>query len=433
MDVSGKGAMRPLGSSILLCAALIGCVGGDKPAVETTRAAAPPPALEQQETSEVIDVLLGRQSVIPANSSYDVVARAVLASNARTAEAELRAARLRASAANKNWLPKIGPVISLTSLGDVVASLILEQVLFDNGRRKAERRFAAADVEVAAVGLSESTNDRVYTALSLYLAAERARAERAVARNAHSRMAKFVNIIERRVNGGVSNMADLRVAQSKMQELSAEGARAQEATSAALGELGAMADLPLADLTGLTALDAEIDGMFPLAVLRAQAEGQRGVAQAKIDRAGLLPGVKAQGSLTERGLDGGLAIDTNGLIGFGIGDSLAALKMSEEAARRGVDQATEDSERVLRRLLERRASLKRQQGEANALVVEARNTFSLFYNQFENSGRPIMDVVNIYENTLRLEREQVRLRYELATISVEIAKLYGVLVDGEDV
>ncbi|MFP3656154.1 hypothetical protein SB777_35180, partial [Burkholderia sp. SIMBA_052] len=72
-------------------------------------------------------------------------------------------------AKSKNWLPSLRPSVSLNDLGEMVASMLLEQVLFDNGRRKAERAFAAADVEVAAVTLSADMNDRVKTALSLYV------------------------------------------------------------------------------------------------------------------------------------------------------------------------------------------------------------------------------------------------------------------------
>src|SRR6056297_3096807 len=113
--------------------------------------------------SPVISALQSRRSVLPPDSPYAQIVDPVLAANSRPAEADLRSARLRARAASKNWLPKIGPNISLTSLSDVIAQLVVEQVLFDNGRKKAERAFAKADVEVAAVTLAEDTNARIRT------------------------------------------------------------------------------------------------------------------------------------------------------------------------------------------------------------------------------------------------------------------------------
>jgi adhesin transport system outer membrane protein len=115
--------------------------------------------------SQIIQGLALRFSVLPKGSVSDTVAASVLAANSRTAEAELRAATLRSEAASKNWLPKIGPQISLTSLGSLAANLVVDQVLFDNGRRKGEREFAVADVEVAAVSLAQDTNKRVAAAV----------------------------------------------------------------------------------------------------------------------------------------------------------------------------------------------------------------------------------------------------------------------------
>jgi len=115
-----------------------------------------------KESSQLINTLLKREAVLSASSPYGKVAGAVLAANSRAAEAELRSAKLRAEAASKNWLPTIGPSLTLSSLGEVVAGMVIDQVLFDNGKKKAERSFAKADVEVAAVALAEDTNDRVY-------------------------------------------------------------------------------------------------------------------------------------------------------------------------------------------------------------------------------------------------------------------------------
>ena len=52
--------------------------------------------------------------------------------------------------------------------------MVVEQVLFDNGRKKAERDYAAADVEVAAVTLAQDTNKRVLAGLELYISAQEA-------------------------------------------------------------------------------------------------------------------------------------------------------------------------------------------------------------------------------------------------------------------
>lgn len=417
--------------------ALTGCMQNP---IEATRGPQSPavPALAQIEgqkgqPSALIESLLARQSTLQTGTPFETVAQTVLASNARTAESELLAARLRANAAKYNWLPKIGPNISLTSLGDFVAQLVVEQVIYDNGRKKAERDLAASDVEAAAVKLSQDTNNRVGTALQLYITAERARKETRVSQQARKRMAEFAHIIEQRVNGGVSNMVDLRVAQEKLHELDAEIFRARENELTAMAELEAMAHRSLDGVQGLSGLTPTQPLVrLPLNVLLAQAQGEAKISQAKIDRAAMLPGLVATGTVGE-GSAVGVNVSSDALVGVGTGAALTALQASQDAARRGVAQAQEDNERIIQRMIQKRASLERQQTESRALVAEARKTYNLFYDQFRNSGRPIMDVVNVFENTTRLERSSVRLTYELAAIEVEIAKLYGTLVDGEDV
>lgn len=149
--------------------------------------------------SAVIEALLDRQSVLKSNGMYDTVARAVLASNSSPAKSELRAARLRASARSKNWLPSLGPSVSITSLGDVVSALVINQVLWDNGRKKAERAFARADVEVAAITLAEDTNKRVYEALDLYLQAAEGQETREILNGSMKELEHFEWILNERV------------------------------------------------------------------------------------------------------------------------------------------------------------------------------------------------------------------------------------------
>ena len=153
-------------------------------------------------------------------------------------------ARLRARAASKNWLPKIGPNISLTSLSDVIAQLVVEQVLFDNGRKKAERAFAKADVEVAAVTLAEDTNARIRTALSLYLTAMKARERRVLEERTLKDMEHFEWVMSERVSGGISDGSDLHVLRQKLAEIRATLAAQSEAEATALAELNAMSTPP---------------------------------------------------------------------------------------------------------------------------------------------------------------------------------------------
>lgn len=386
--------------------------------------------------SRIISTLQARRSVLPADSAFEQVSVAVLAANARTAESALRSARLRAKAMSTNWLPTIGPNISLTSLGAVVASLVIDQVLFDNGRKKAERDFAKADVEVAAVNLSVDTNARLETALGLYLAAEEAREKAHLGAKALKDMQHFEWIMAERVKGGVSDMSDLNVIRHKLAEMRAAQARESEAANAAIAELNAMSVTPLGDLRGLSDVRLTVDDATPLAVLLAEAEMERSVAKAKIDRAGFLPGLTAKATLGSSGSGGsdiGLSVSPDTMLGLGTGANLRAIEAEKEAASRRVAQAREDTNRVLRSQEHRLAALVRQVVEAGGLTQQSKANLDLFQAQYEAGQRQVMDVVGVYETFARQEQLQVSLKYEMARSRLKIANELGLLADGGEI
>ena len=329
-------------------------------------------------------------------------------------------------------MPGIGPNISLTALGDVVAQLLLEQVLFDHGRKRAEREFAAHDVEVAAADLSIDTNARVFSALSLYLDAQTAQAREHVMFKRQAQLVRFEDIVRQRVEGGVSDLSDLRVMQQKLAELQSEIKNERERQTTALAELNAMSAREVQTVDGATSLTVSRRAQ-PLAVTRAQARADRDVAQAKIDRAGLLPGLTARATVDENGTTGDIGAGTDGLLSVGMGANLKALEAKREAAQREVSQADEDANRKLRRFEAQLASLQRQQADAAGLTAPARANFQLFQEQFQAGQRTIMDVVNTYEAMMRLEQEQASLPYDIARVQLEMARELGGLADGDDV
>ena len=425
---------------LLAAMSLSGCMssgGGEGGQVSRFLSNSPDTQLTERQKeaaqSAVISALQARHSVLPPDSAYARVAGPVLAAYSRPAEAELRSARLRARAASKNWLPRIGPDISLTSLGDLVAQLVVEQVLFDNGRKKAERAFAKADVEVAAVTLSEDTNERVLTALGLYLDAMKARERASLEEQTLKDMQHFEWVMTERVSGGVSDMTDLNVLRQKLAEIRATLTAQQEAETTALAELNAMSASPLDDVSGLSDLAPDPAAARPLEVLRAEAEKDRDIAQTKIDRAGLLPGLSAGGTVDEDGSNIGLNISTDQLLGLGTGASLKATQAARDAAERRVGQAQEDAERTLRRLDGRRSALSRQVTEASTLATQAKANLDLFQRQYKAGQRQVMDVVGVYETFAARQTAQLDLKYELARTRLQIARHLGLLADGGDI
>lgn len=386
---------------------------------------------EGDQSSEVIATLLERRSLLEEGSSYDTVGTAALDASARSSEAELTSAKLRAEASLKNWLPTLGPSVSLTDLGDLVAGILIEQVLFDNGRRKAEREFAAADVEVAAVNLSIDMNNRVETAVALYVSALRGDEKAALGNRALGRMQEFERVVRGRVEGGVSDGADLRVVQSKIDGIRSARATANDAATTSRAELKALTGQEFDIAPTHLSLGTPAEGSHFLTVLKASAEATRTVAQTKVERSGLLPQVAAAGSATTDGSGAGLTLDMPTPLGFGTPALLKAIESARETAQRQVAEAEEDARRNYSRQTQRLASYRRQEAEAASLARTSRETYHLFQAQFDAGQRSVLDVVSIYEEWVQREHAHIDAKYEVVLIQLALARDLGILADGD--
>jgi adhesin transport system outer membrane protein len=381
------------------------------------------------EPSAIILSLQSRSSAIRPGTAYATIAAATLASDARVAEAELRAARLRSAATDKNWMPSIGPAISLTSLGDMVANLVVEAVIFDNGKKKAERAMARAEVEVAAVSLVSDGNERVYEALDLYLTALEGGESQRLSREALLDMRRFRWIMNERVKGGVSDMSDLTILAQKIAEIESSMKDAQDKRDTALAELSAMTDRDLSDLTGIGALDMSAGNIETLGVVAAKVQSKRDQAAADMERAGNLPSIVASASGGSNDVVGG--IRTEGLFDFGRKDRNQALDAEEEALARRVKEAEESSQRKIRSYEAKLTAAQRAYQEAVRLSKQAKSNLDLFQSQYEAGQRQVMDVVGVYETFARQQHTMNTQRFLAAKYEVLIAREYGVLVAGK--
>ena len=387
--------------------------------------------LSNGDRSALIDALLNRRSVLPSGP-YRQVASSVLAANSRAAEAELRAAMLRSEAREMNWLPTLGPQISLNSLGSIVANLLIEQTLFDNGAKRAEREFARADVEVAAVALAQDTNDRVYQALDLYLTAQASEARAAVNEGGMARMERFEYVMSERVNAGINDRADLQLVQQKLTQMRSDVLEDREAASSARAQLAAMSATSLDSVVGIEVIAEAAGTAQPLDVMKVEAEGTRGMAEARALQAGYSPSITASGSVGQ-GSNAGINVGIPNGLGFGRGANIAAIEAMGEAADLQVAEQREDSAREVAAIQGQITSLRRQQSNIATIISQAENNYTLFEEQLRAGQRTVPEVVSVFRTKLDAEREAVALRYDLARQELKLARIYGTLVDGEDI
>ncbi len=434
-DRAGTGRVCP-GPALMALVLLTGCMGGDMPSMlragddaapSTVAGGALAPQTEVQ--SSLIADLQARRSVLPSGGAYAKVADAVVAASAGAAAVELRVARLKAEAQAKNWLPSIGPSVNLTSLSGLAASLLVETALFDNGRRKAEREFAAADVEVAAVGLSSSINQRVFEGLTYYINAQRAKAQAMISSNAAGRLQEFETIMDMRVQGGISDRSEQRVISQRYAEMQATLAADQQTEATAMAELAALAGGPLPGITGLDILPKS-GNTEPLSVLHARGEGTRAMAQSRLQRAGLMPGLSATANVGADGVNPGVRLTGVGLLNPGSGAVLQALAQTADVVDRQTAEASETANRRIVALERQIATLASRQAQGAEVLRQTEGNLQLFTQQYKVGRRTLLELVGQYDSFARLERDQISLRYDIAVLELEISRDRGLLVDG---
>lgn len=382
------------------------------------------------QSSAVIAELQARTSILPPNGSYAQLAEAIVRANSGAAAAELRVAQLKSEAKSQNWLPQIGPSVSLSSLGGLVASLTVSQALVDNGRRKAERDFAAADVEVAAVGLSAAMNQRVFEGLSYYVEAERARAQSAVSQRAAQRLAGFEQSMATRVEGGLSDMSEKQVISQRYAEMQATVSGDISAETAAMAQVSALIGGPANGLKGLDTLQNITSGPTPLSVLRKRGEGARLLAQANLSRADMLPGLTASASADAQNVNPGLRLTGLGMLNAGAGATMQAIAETANVVDRQNAEAADLAQRRLVTLNGEITTLRGREAQGAAVLSQTEANLDLFDAQYKLGRRSLLELVGQYDSFARLERDQVALRYEIALRGLEMARDLGVLVDG---
>ena len=429
------------GSGALLAVAVLlsGCQGGLQPPsmLAFGRGNAPAdPAVGQRlapksgtAASSVIADLAARQSILPQGSAYSRVADAVLAANPGADAAELGLARLRAEAASRNGWPTIAPAVTLNSLAGLAAQLVIDQPLLDHGRRQAERARAAAEVDLAAVALATRQNARIHEGLSLYLIAEQARAQSAIAARAATRLSALHGIVQARIDGGLSDRSEAQIIAQTMAEMQATLAADTQTRTQALADLAALTGhTPPADLIGTHPLPAapQTDA---LSVLKAQADGNKALAEARITRANALPGLSANATLSEDGVTPGLGL---GGVRLGLGSpaTLAAADATPDLVARQTAEQRQTADRRRTELQGRIDQLRTRQLQGESVLRQTLDNLDLYVEQYSIGRRSLTDLTAQTAAAARLERDQAAFPYEIARLELELARDAGALVDG---
>ena len=387
------------------------------------------PELPGAEPSALIAALRDRRSILP-DGDYADLAHAVLAARPGPAAATLQAARLRARSESKNWLPSIGPQVSLASAGRLVTTLFVEQTLLDNGRDRAARAYANAEVEAASVALLAEANDRVRDALDLVLTAQEAEARAGVADAMRPTLERYVEVMRARVQGGISSPLDARTVEDALVELLAERDRDRAAAAAARDELARMTRLPISISARPLALAPADPQGAALPDLAAEATARLARAEADAGRAGLFPRLTAVASLG-RDTDAGLGASMDSDLGFGTRDALRAIEASAAAADAARADTAETMARQTASLTARIASLQAEAAHAATRAAASETTLRSNIEAQAAGQRSIREVVAVIRQTVDARKQAVSADLDAVRARLELAALNGTLVDGD--
>lgn len=423
----------PFGATVALLL-LAGCFGsgqqGGVASMSGARADRPAAAEAGQGQSPRIAGLQARRSILPPGGPFWQVTDAILRTDSGAGAAELRMARLRAAAKDKNWLPKIGPAISLSALNGLAAGLLVQQAMFDHGRRKAERAYAAADVEVAAVALAAEINQRAFEGLTAYITAERARAQGAVSSRGLARLQQFQQVMTTRVEGGISDGSEAQIIAQKVAELASTAAADRQAEAVAMADLAALTGGQVAGLRGIDTLPVAVATARPLSALQTEAEGERSVAEAEVARADLLPGLTAGVDIDGGGISPAIDLGAAGLMGAGTKAQVQALDATRDAMTRRTAEADEAARRRITALQGQIALLRDREAQGAAVLAQTEKNLDLAGEQYKAGRKSLVDLAQQHESFAMLQHEQVAISYQVALIEIEIARDRGLLVDG---
>ena len=380
----------------------------------------------------MISGLRQRTSQLPAGSAEAVIARAALESDTGTAAADLRLAKIKADVESSNWLPTLGPNLSLSSLESLASSLLLDVVIFDNGQKRAEREYAVTDVEVAAVNLAIDANDRVLDALDAYLLLLEAQSREEISTRALTVLEGYARKSAQRVSQGYS----APVEQSEIEQYLSEFRLVRDAArQSAMNARSSLTLLGVSNIPGshhrMTSFPATPSSP-PLSVTLAQAKANRSIAEAKIDRSKNFP---LLGGTTEISSSGSSTVFV--MSGSGMGASTLSagnsFEASKQASNQSVIHARSEAEIEIDSLNSELSSLSTQLNGYSARLSSSMRNYELYKDQFTAGAADLTDVVDAYATAVSLELGIDEVKHDILGVKYDLLHAYGVLFDGSSI
>lgn len=375
----------------------------------------------------------------PSSMQAAVVSAIRHSAEIRAADSKRSEAGINVSMAKSGYMPTLQSSAGTGSNTDYQVSLA--QPLYDFGQTGSKVRQATAGEQAATYELFATKEDISLKSAQAFIAIKRYESLVRAAREDISVHERFVRLAGTRAQGGIADATEVQLAnvhlgeaQSALEE--AEGyLRASQSTfqsyvGVEAGQLGDIPELQL-DLSNFDTLDSSIVDAPMVKLAMARIDETREAAAA--EKASLYPKISVETyyrggsdySSDKTGIGVRLTGPTlNGLSNF---QRVEAMQKSVESSQWGAEATKRDVGLKIKELTDRTPTLRNQIGILSMQQDKAKELRRLYEEQFKMGERSFLDLINVQNDVVRLERSKINAAYDLLDLQYSAAGALGVL------
>jgi len=383
------------------------------------------------QTSEGFDLKV--QEFYQRNRIYDTIARSLSEQSPLASKASLEGQKLLGEGYNQNRLPQVSPTSSVDDDGDLIGRLIVEQVIFDNGRFKAGKKLLTADESRAFSDYLIEANEDIATGIDVYLRAVRLQRLLSASEKLALKYDDLHKIAIDRVSGGVGKRSESSLFEIRKLQTHAQSASVRAELQSAKTQLQTLTGkdsfsfVPQRFNFGPSreALAQDIFETAP-AILRVKADVESRLAELEQAKANRLPALSFRGSLGA-GTGLGLGADDQQPLYWGKNLNTEAILKNIEAEELRVKRAKRDAKVEMAALDQQINALDGQLPNQQTLIDLAEKRADNFKTDFRAGAATMVEAISLLETLKTLQTQYIDMEHERLSAELQFARILGVL------
>jgi|GEM_PF-3579949 len=384
------------------------------------------------------------QSFYNNNKAYEAIARAIITQTPSASAASLEGQKLLGRAYNQNRLPQVSPTASVEDDGDVIGRLIIEQVIFDNGRFKAGKKLFTADEARVFGDYLIETNEDIAQGINVYLRAVRLQSLLSASEKLAVKYDDLHKIALDRVSGGVGKRSESSLFEIRKLQTHAQSDTIRAELKTTRAELQALTGNDNFVLTprrfnfggSREALAQEIFETTPT-ILRTQADVDARIAELEQAKADRLPSLSFRGSLgagTGLGLgaddqvnDARLGLSVSQPLYWGKNLNTEAILKNIEAEELRVKRVKRDAKVEMASHDQQIKALETQLPNQQTLVNLAEKRAENFKTDFRAGAATMVEAISLLETLKTLQTQYIDMEHDRLNNELQFARILGIL------